>query len=125
MNDSEHPPAPSDGNEVVLIYCPVPTDDAPRLARLVVRERLAACVHAAPAGRSWYWWAGEIVEGEETGLLMKTRRAHVAGLLALLERTHPYEVPALIVLRPEQVNASWAAWLVEETPSRECPSDRG
>ena len=68
-------------------------DEAARLGRTLVEERLAACATLIPAVQSIYRWKGEIESSTETLLLIKTgpeqlaaleaRRDLTAGLLAL------------------------------------------
>jgi uncharacterized protein involved in tolerance to divalent cations len=40
-------------------------DDAARIGRLLVEERLAACVTTVAGARSTYRWEGRVVEEEE------------------------------------------------------------
>ncbi len=49
-------------------------EEASRLARVLVEERLAACVNLLPAMASTYWWRGQIEQADEVLLVMKTRQ---------------------------------------------------
>ena len=48
---------------------------ARRIARTLVRERLAACVNVVPGARSIYSWKGRIEEAREVLLLIKSQAA--------------------------------------------------
>lgn len=40
-------------------------EEASRLARVLVEERLTACVNLLPAMASTYWWRGQIEQADE------------------------------------------------------------
>ena len=56
-------------------------EEADRLARALVEERLAACATLIPVAESIYCWEGKIESSTETLLLLKTE----AGCLDRLE----------------------------------------
>ncbi len=57
-----------------LVYMTTETaQDAERIGRALVGERLAACVNIVDGMRSIYWWDGEVQEAGETILIAKTR----------------------------------------------------
>lgn len=87
-------------------------DDAKRIAKLLVEERLAACVSVAPI-ESIYAWEGKIVEDSERLLVIKTSDARVEQLERRLREIHPYTVPELIVIAPEHVGEPYLAWLLD------------
>jgi uncharacterized protein involved in tolerance to divalent cations len=53
-------------------------DDAERLGRRLVEERLAACATLIPGAVSFYTWKSEPRRDEEVLLLLKTTGPHVA-----------------------------------------------
>ena len=55
-----------------LIISTISENDAPRVARCLVEERLVACVNIVPAVRSIYSWQGKIEDDSEALMLMKT-----------------------------------------------------
>src|SRR5271157_5199646 len=77
---------------VVLSTCAT-GDEAERLARLLLDERLAACVSVIPAVRSFYHWKGAIESAGECLLLIKTSRKLFADLCETLRKAHSYELP--------------------------------
>lgn len=89
-------------------------EDAKRLSRLLVEERLAACVSVTSVA-STYRWEGRLVEEDERLLLIKTAPARVAALRERLLAEHPYEVPELLVLDATEVPEAYASWLEEST----------
>jgi periplasmic divalent cation tolerance protein len=70
-------------------------DDARRIARLLVEERLAACAQLLPI-ESVYRWDGKIAEEPEILLLIKTRTALFDAAIARIRTEHPYSVPQIV-----------------------------
>jgi uncharacterized protein involved in tolerance to divalent cations len=85
--------------------------DAARIGRVLVEERLAACVSTVPGVKSTYRWEGKVVEEEEHLLLVKTASAALGRLRARLLEIHPYDVPEFLVLDASDVPEPYARWL--------------
>ena len=94
-------------------------EEAERIGRALVEERLAACVNILDGMQSFYWWQGKIEEGRETVLIAKTREALVDSLSERVKALHSYDCPCVIALPIEGGNADYLAWLLGE--SREGP----
>ena len=92
-------------------------DDAKRIAKLLVEERLAACVSITPV-ESYYAWEGRGVEDSERLLVIKTSAARVGQLERRLREVHPYTVPELVVIAPEHVAEPYLAWLTESVQAK-------
>ena len=68
-------------------------DDAARVARVLVEERLVACANLLPGARSIYAWEGKVADEREVVVLMKTRKQDWTALVSRLHELHPYETP--------------------------------
>jgi periplasmic divalent cation tolerance protein len=90
-----------------------PPDLAPKLARTLVDEQLAACVNVVPGVRSIYSWKGETCDDAESILLIKTTTAQAADLAARLKELHPYDVPELVAIEilEGEGNPDYLAWV--------------
>ncbi|HZS01055.1 MAG TPA: divalent-cation tolerance protein CutA [Chloroflexota bacterium] len=101
--------------DAVVVYITVGSpDEAARLARALVTERLAACVNRVPV-ESVYRWQGQIEEAPEVLLIVKTRRARLDALAARVQALHSYTVPEMIAL---PIVAGWPPyldWLADES----------
>ena len=86
--------------------------DAAAIARVLVEERLAACVNVLPVMTSVYRWKGVVEEDREQQLVIKTTRDRVAALETRLRALHPYELPEFVVL-DARASAAYAAWVGE------------
>ena len=98
-----------------MTCCADPTEAA-QIARLLVKEKLAACVNILPA-HSVYCWEGRLVEEDERLLLIKTRASLAAPLQRRIKQLHSYALPELVHLSPTQVESGYLAWVMKETRS--------
>lgn len=90
-------------------------DEARRIARTLVEERLAACANILGPCRSIYRWQGSVEEGDEIAALFKTRSDRSDELLARLAELHSYDVPAAVVWPISAALDSYAGWVEEES----------
>jgi periplasmic divalent cation tolerance protein len=90
--------------------------DAPAFARVLVNDRLAACVNVLPPMTSVYRWKGAIEEDREQQLVIKTTSDRVAAIETRFRELHPYELPEFLVLSAT-ASASYFAWLGESVGS--------
>ena len=88
---------------------------ARRLAKLLVRERLAACVNVVGGVQSVYRWKGAVKSAREYLLIAKTTRSRFAALRTRLVAAHPYEVPEIIALPLAGGLANYLSWISENT----------
>ena len=91
--------------------------DAAAFARVLVDERLAACVNILPVMTSVYRWKGTIEEDREQQLVIKTTSDRVEALEARFRELHPYELPEFLVVATTDGSAGYLAWLEESTGS--------
>ena len=102
--------------EIVLVYTTFPSlASAEEAGRAVVEARLAACVNILPGMVSWYEWQGRLERGEETVMIVKTRRELAESAMAAVRARHPYEVPALLLLPVLGGSESYCGWILAQT----------
>ncbi len=106
---------------VVLSTC-ASLEEGERLARLLVEQRLAACVNVAPGARSFYRWEGKVESAEECLLVIKSSRSLYPALNAVLEKEHSYETPESVALPILDGSAGYLNWLAQSLPAE---GDRG
>lgn len=101
---------------VVVVFSTFPgPDQATEIARVLVDERLCACVNLVPTIRSIYRWQDAVHDEVETFAVIKTTTERVAALQARLVELHPYDVPEAIVLTVTGGHAPYLAWVTGET----------
>lgn len=106
----------TDAQDVVMIYTTFATvADAAAVGRRLVEERLAACVNILPAMHAIYRWKDAVEEADEAVMLVKTKAATAEAAAARIEKLHPYETPAVLVLPVAGGSAPYLAWIAAET----------
>lgn len=86
-------------------------DEAERLGRILVEERLAACATLMPGAESIYRWEGKLESDAETLLLLKTEAGRLDQLEARLHALHSYTTPEFLVLRVDSGSRAYLEWL--------------
>ncbi|MCX8052098.1 MAG: divalent-cation tolerance protein CutA [Chlorobi bacterium] len=109
----------SETNVAVVLTTISTVEDAEKLARQLLEERLIACSTVIEAAGSHYWWGGKVTSETEAVLMIKTTRDAIERLKARILELHPYNVPEFIVLEASAVAEAYAAWIEESTKSRE------
>jgi periplasmic divalent cation tolerance protein len=91
--------------------------DAERIANVLVRERLAACVHVLGPARSTHRWKGKMVNAEEWLCLIKTERAHYKKVERRRLQIHPYELPEIAAVPYIAGSSDYFKWVSEQIES--------
>ncbi len=86
-------------------------EEAARIGRTLVEERLAACVTLVPGVQSIFHWKGVVEESVETLLLLKTGSDRLPALEARLHALHSYRTPEFLVLDVDSGSQRYLDWL--------------
>ena len=98
-------------DKIVILSSCANAEEGAKLARLLLEERLAACVSVVPGMRSFYRWKGAIDSAEECLLVIKSSRDSFAALRVALEKAHSYEVPELLALPVVDGAPNYLSWI--------------
>jgi periplasmic divalent cation tolerance protein len=102
-------------SEIVSVYATFGSEEeARRIARALVEERLAACANIFGACQSIYRWQGSIEEAAEVAVLLKARRDRAEALIARIAELHSYDVPAAVVWPIAATLPGYGDWVAEE-----------
>jgi len=100
--------------DCVLLFVTVPDlENAKKIARGLVSEKLAACVNIAAEFQSVYRWEGKIEESNERLLLIKTLRDNFTKAESWIKKNHPYSVPEIIAVPILEGSSDYLNWLKE------------
>ena len=89
-------------------------EEARRIGRTLVEEKLAACANILPIS-SIYRWQGKIEEAAEAAMFLKTRSALVDKVIERVKALHSYQVPCIVSLPIEKGNPDYLKWIGEST----------
>jgi periplasmic divalent cation tolerance protein len=90
-------------------------DEARRIGRELISNRLAACVNMVDNMRCMYRWEGEVEEDREVILIAKTRESLVRRLTEKVKTIHSYDCPCILSLPVAGGNREFLDWIAEET----------
>lgn len=100
---------------MILIYTVTHNaEEAERMGRLALEQRMCACVNIIPGMRSLYWWQGKLEQSQECVLLFKTEANRYDALEALINKEHTYQTPAIFSIPVDRVHPDYEAWLKGE-----------
>lgn len=107
---------------IVTVYATFAgAEEAERIARTVVTERLAACANILGSVASVYRWQGAVEESREVAALFKARAHGAEALIARIGALHSYDVPAAVVWPISAALPAYAAWVAAEASGGEPP----
>lgn len=90
-------------------------DQAMKIARALVEERLVACCNVVDPITSVYRWEGKVCEDPEALIVAKTRTANVERVAARVKELHTYTCPETIALPLIGGAPAYLQWLGEST----------
>jgi periplasmic divalent cation tolerance protein len=86
-------------------------DEGERIGRIVIEERLAACINILGPVRSIYRWQGAIETADEVAAILKTDRGQADALIARIATLHSYDVPCIVTWPVDKLLASYGDWV--------------
>ena len=86
-------------------------EEAERIGRQVIEERLAACINVLPSCRSIYRWQGAIETADEVPALFKTSDHLAELLMTRIAGLHSYDVPCVVVWPIDKLLGHYADWV--------------
>ncbi len=87
-------------------------EEARRIGKKLIEERLAACVNIFPIS-SIYRWKDNIEESDEFGMIVKTKTEKVKEIEKRVKLLHSYEVPCVIEFKIGEGSAEYLKWIEE------------
>ncbi len=103
-------------SQYVVIFVTASSDEeAQRIGRALIEEKLVACSNIASSIRSFYWWKGEICDETEVLLIAKSTQDQLEEIIKKVKELHSYEVPEIIALPILGGSKDYLNWIEEET----------
>jgi periplasmic divalent cation tolerance protein len=88
--------------------------EADKLARLLLSQRLAACIQVTQIA-SYYTWDGAVNVDDEQMLMIKCPAANFPEIEQCIKANHSYEIPEIIQLPIEAGSADYLNWISNVT----------
>lgn len=89
-------------------------DEARTVGKVLVEERLVACVNIIDGMESMFWWEGEAQSESETILIAKTTADRLDDVTTRVKEVHSYDCPCVVALPIQGGNPEFLSWIGEE-----------
>lgn len=86
-------------------------EEAERIGRSMVEDRLAACINILGPVRSIYRWQGAIETADEVSAILKTTRSQADALIGRIAALHSYDVPCIVAWPIDKVLPAYGDWI--------------
>jgi len=101
--------------KIRFVYVPCASlEEAKRIGKHLVEEKLAACVNIVPQIWSYYVWQGQLTEDTEAVLIIKTAGHCLSQVMDVVSRLHSYTCPAILSWEVTIENEPYAKWFEEQ-----------
>ena len=98
----------------ITVLVAIPGNEAERMAEMLVKERVCACVNVVAGVKSFFWWEGKVDTAEESLLIIKTKESLFPRLKEMVSANHSYSVPEIISFKIDNLNQPYLEWLNKE-----------
>ncbi len=106
-------------NHIQVLTTTASREEAERIARALIGERLAACVQVIGPISSTYRWQGAIETSQEWLCVAKSRQELYGEIEKAIRRIHSYQVPEILAVPVVAGSADYLAWLDQEVQGAE------
>ena len=100
---------------IVILVTAKDTDEAKRIARRLLEEKLIACANVVSGVQSLFWWEGKGDEAAETLLVMKSVKKHFTKIVKTVKSIHSYNVPEIIAVPVVAGEKDYLRWIDAST----------
>ncbi len=85
--------------------------EAENIAKIIIEEKLAACVNIHQPIKSFYIWQNKLEISQEIALMIKTKASLEIKLIARIKRLHSHSIPCIISLDINGGNSDYLEWI--------------
>ncbi|EPP37023.1 divalent-cation tolerance protein CutA [Chlamydia psittaci 10_743_SC13] len=85
--------------------------EAEHIATTLITQKLAACVHIFPQGKSIYTWDGVLQSSLEHHLQIKTLCSQFIPVSQVIHSLCSYEVPEILLIEITSCDKEYLHWL--------------
>jgi periplasmic divalent cation tolerance protein len=90
-------------------------EEARRVARYLVQEKLVACANIFPWVESVFLWKDQLDIQQETKVIFKTREEKFDSVKKVILENAKYEVPEILKIPISGGNQEYIDWVMETT----------
>ena len=90
-------------------------NEAKKLGKKLVKEKLAACTNIIPTIYSTYVWKNKTMIDKECSMIVKTSKSKVKAAIKFIVKKHSYECPAVSAIPIDFAHKDFQKWINEQT----------
>lgn len=91
------------------------TEEADKIATVLVEENLAACVSILPSVTSVYRWEGSTRKEQEVVVFAKTTQSKRITAIQRIKELHSYQIPSIVAWPIVDGDKDYLQWITTET----------
>lgn len=86
-------------------------DEALKISKTLLEEETIACANIIDGMTSVYKWEGEVCEGSESVLLLKTPEALLEKAIGRVKELHSYDCPCIASIKIDNCDKDFLKWV--------------
>lgn len=103
--------------EIVVFVTTSSEEEASKIARELVEQRLVACANILGRVRSVFSWEGKVADEQEALMVLKTQDHRFDKLSHKIKELHSYSVPEIIAIPISKGLPEYLQWVRNLTDS--------
>lgn len=100
-------------NHYIFLVTVPNIEEGQKIAKILVENKLAACVNIIRNIISIYRWKGKIEEDNENLLIIKTVEKNSEAIIQKINEIHSYDTPECIGFKIEKGSEKYLNWIRE------------
>jgi periplasmic divalent cation tolerance protein len=96
---------------IIIFVTAANTAQARKIAKALIKKKLAACVNIVEKIESVFWWKAKVDRGDETLLIIKSKKSLFDSIVKTVKSLHSYEVPEIIALPIAAGEKKYLTWI--------------
>lgn len=90
-------------------------DEARKICRYLVQERLVACAQIIPWIEAIYMWNNQLETTQESKIALKALKKNYNLIEEIIKNNSSYEVPEIICIDIDSGSQSYLSWVAESS----------
>lgn len=103
---------------IVVLVTVSSIEEAEKIGRGLVEEKLAACANIMQQLKSIFFWEGKLCQENEVLMIVKSRGRLFNQLADYVKKNHSYKVPEIIAIPIIDGSPDYLSWLNESCKPR-------
>ena len=101
-------------NKIVIFITAGSKEEAVKIGKVLVKERLVACCNILSSVNSIFWWHDEILKAKEVLLIAKSSIRLFDDIVKKVKEHHSYIVPEIIAIPIIAGSQDYLDWIENE-----------